>query len=240
MAWRTFFRVITMKKYIFAVAAVLLCVTLCSCGGKNNSSGETLSADITLPAGEIPTAETSSERQTSQETIGESATDGTVTVNESEQPQPQPQPQTESGTQSAETKVSETAAPKTTAPAESTTKHELKKTGEMEFSDSPDNKYLAAVASKYSVDPSLLAAIYTVPDADGNLVLLFDGTKDASGRLVRTKDTLRAIYTVNKEMVSKCASEDESINEYPSGEMKVMYFSVTKYIMPEFETQLNG
>lgn len=206
---------------------VLLCAALAltACGKKNVAN-----ADVTLP----PVSE-----QTSAVTSGETA-------------EPVSQPPTEMPTEyyteaateytqpATEPESTAASAAETTAPAESTTQHELKKTGEMEFSDSAENKYLAAVAKKYGLEPSRLAAIYTVPDNNGNIVLYFDGTTDESGRLVRTADTLAAIYTIDAQMNSQCASENDDLNEYPYGEMKVMYFTVTKHIMPQFEKELNG
>jgi hypothetical protein len=110
----------------------------------------------------------------------------------------------------------------------------------MAFSDIADNRYIKAIADKYGVDSSLLVAIYTVPENDSNMVLQFNGATKADGRLQRDKSTLVAIYTIDKALNSKRASENKSLNEYPYGEMKVIYFSTTKYIMPEFEKELNG
>ncbi len=121
---------------------------------------------------------------------------------------------------------------------ESTTQKNYEKTGEMNFSDSPDNRYIQAIATKYSVDARLLAALYTVPYNDGNIVLRFDGSVDSSGKLIRNKNTLVAIYTVDKNLVSKCASKNPALNEYEEGEMKGIYFSTTSFIMPKFEAQL--
>ena len=125
--------------------------------------------------------------------------------------------------------------PSAAVPQESTT---LGKTGEMAFSDSPDNRYINAVATKYGVDSTRLVALYTVPENDANIVLEFDGTTDASGKLIRNDNTLVAIYSIDKALTSKRASKDSSKNEYPYGEMMVMFISTTKYIMPEFEGQL--
>ncbi len=121
-----------------------------------------------------------------------------------------------------------------------TTEKVYEKTGEMLFSDSADNKYIKAVTNKYGVDTKTLAALYTVPDNDGNIVLQFDGSTDADGKLIRNESTLIAIYSVDKNLNSKRASEDRSLNEYSYGEMKVMFISTTKYIMPEFQEELNG
>lgn len=132
----------------------------------------------------------------------------------------------------------QTTVPETAAPSESSTKYE--RTGESVFTDDPTNKYISSVVSKYNVDPSLLAAVYTIPDADGNIVMEFDGSKDENGKLQRNADTLVAIYTVDKNLNSKRASNDKSKNEYSTIESKTMFFSVTKYIIPKFESELNN
>lgn len=121
-----------------------------------------------------------------------------------------------------------------------TTQKVYEKTGEMEFSDSADNIYIKAIANKYGVESKYLVALYTVPYNDGNIVLQFDGSTDGNGKLIRNESTLIAIYSIDKNLNSKRASEDMSLNEYSYGEMKVMFISTTKYIMPEFQTQLNG
>lgn len=213
-----------MKKLFFL--SVLLCVSLFAACGR----GEVINADVTLPAGQTETtlpalSETAATQQFSQP-ASEAYTGETSTEAVSEAP----------------TEAPETAAPVTEAltEGESTTQYELKKTGEMAFSDSADNKYLAAVAKKYNLDTSLLAAIYTVPDNNGNIVLLFDGSRDDNGRLIRTPDTLKAVYSIDAQLNSECASEDEELNECSFGEMKVILFTVTKHIMPQFEKELNG
>lgn len=121
-----------------------------------------------------------------------------------------------------------------------TTEKVYEKTGEMAFSDNADNKYIKTIVNKYGVDSKNLVALYTVPDNDGNIVLEFDGSTDGNGKLIRNKDTLVSIYSIDKNLNSKRASEKLSLNEYSYGEMKVMFFSTTTYIMPEFEAQLNG
>lgn len=213
-----------MKKLFFL--SVLLCVSLFAACGR----GEVINADVTLPAGQTETtlpalSETAATQQFSQP-ASEAYTWETSTETLSEAP----------------TEAPETTAPVTEAhtEGESTTQYELKKTGEMAFSDSADNKYLAAVAKKYNLDTSLLAAIYTVPDNNGNIVLLFDGSRDDNGRLIRTPDTLKAVYSIDAQLNSECASEDEELNECSFGEMKVILFTVTKHIMPQFEKELNG
>lgn len=125
----------------------------------------------------------------------------------------------------------------TAPPTEETT---MGKTGEMAFSDKPDNRYIKAIADKYSVNANNLIAIYTVPQNDSNMVLEFSGKTDASGKLIRNSSTLVAIYTIDASLNSKRASKDSSKNEYDYGEMSVMYIAVTTYIMPEFKTELDG
>ena len=66
----------------------------------------------------------------------------------------------------------------------------------------------------------------------------FDGTKDENGKLIRDENTLKAIYTVDKSLNSKRASKDAKLNEYSSIESKTMFFTVTKYIIPNFENEL--
>ncbi len=122
----------------------------------------------------------------------------------------------------------------------STTEKVYEKTGEMAFSDSADNKYIKAITTKYGVNAVNLVALYTVPDNDGNIVLEFDGSTDSNGKLIRNKDTLIAIYSIDKNFNSKRASEKLSLNEYSYGEMKVMFFTTTTHIMPEFEAKLKG
>ncbi len=121
-----------------------------------------------------------------------------------------------------------------------TTEKVYEKTGDMAFSDSADNKYINAIVTKYGVDAKTLVALYTVPDNDGNIVLQFDGSTGGNGKLIRNENTLIAIYSIDKNLNSKRASEDTSLNEYSYGEMKVMFISTTKYIMPEFQEELNG
>ncbi|MBQ8184116.1 MAG: hypothetical protein IJ025_09505 [Clostridia bacterium] len=121
-----------------------------------------------------------------------------------------------------------------------TTEKTYEKTGEMAFSDNADNKYIKAIVTKYGVNPENLVALYTVPDNDGNIVLEFDGSKDSNGKLIRDESSLISIYSIDKNLNSKRASETHSLNEYSYGEMKVMFMTTTKYIMPEFKNELNG
>lgn len=225
-----------MKKYFILALSLFMLLCLCSCGNNNNeqitepTTDEYMDAPATnneyvsnsAPTTEAPivsTTQTSPPAFSSAPVSQEPATQQTASQKPSTQ---QPHPQTET-----------TAIP-------ATTKKQLQKTGEMEFSDSGDNKYIKAVVDKYGGDSARLCAIYTVPDNDGNLVLEFDGSADANGKLIRNENTLIAIYSVDKELNCKRASENASLNEYSFAEMKVMFITTKKHIMPEFQTELDG
>lgn len=141
-------------------------------------------------------------------------------------------------TEAAEPATKERESTEKETQKEESTTSKYTRTGESVFSDDPDNKYISAVASKYKLDKSLLAAVYTIPDADGNMVMEFDGTKDENGKLIRNENTLKAIYTIDKNLNSKRASKDSKLNEYSSLEAKTMFFTVTKYIIPKFQNEL--
>lgn len=223
-----------MKKYFLLIIS-LLCVVimLCSCASEQDENSES-TTDTSQYVLQSDTVQTIDGTQSAAITPSSSLPVTDNVTNQGEIPSEA----TENNVTTAPVQ-SITEAPtqvKTTLP--DTTKKELKKTGEMAFSDSADNKYLAAVVQKYGVSSKNLAAIYTVPDNNGNLVLEFDGTTDADGKLIRNSDTLIAIYTVDKQLNCKRASEDSSLNEYSYGEMKVMFITTTKHIMPEFEEEL--
>ncbi len=189
-------------------------------------------------------SETVTEQQTTQEnTTGFSQETEAVTVSEAPAETYTVSVQTEKPTQTvtnAVVKITETTTEKKKKAPDETTTEKYKKTGKSIFSDDKNNKYLKAVAKKYNVLPETLACVYTVPDTNGNIVLQFDGSVDKNNRYIRNNDTLIAIYTIDKELNSKRASNDESLNEYEYGEMKTMFFSVGNWIIPKFETELNN
>ncbi len=79
----------------------------------------------------------------------------------------------------------------------------------MVFSSDPQNAFVSAVVAKYGVNASNLVAYYVSSgNSNGNLVYEFDGTLGSDGRPVRTKDTLKNIYTVSAppELLAKKAS----------------------------------
>ncbi len=216
-----------MKKFKPLSICFMLLLCLCACGNNNDTyittstettENTTLTQTPTFPKETVNSAIINPENTTSTETLAtQQPTQVTTEILNNT-----------SFTEQPETQV------QTTQAVESTSKV-YEKTGEMAFSDDPENKYIKAVSEKYSLDTKNLAALYTVPDNNGNIVLEFNGTLKPDGTPVRNKDTLIAIYTIDKELNSKCASEDNTKNEYSYGEMKVMFFTVTKHIMPEFE-----
>ena len=221
-----------MKKIAVLLSLVSL-ILLCSCSGAGNAQ---ITEPTTIlykeplitnaPETEVPSVSTNSSTAPQ--------TDSSATVSAEAHPavpQPSSEPQPSQVSTEAQSPVSQ---------AESTTKRELQKTGEMAFSDSADNKYINAVAQKYGAAPEKLVAIYTVPDNNGNLVLEFDGTKNEYGKLIRNENTLVAIYSVDKQLSCKRASKSSALNEYSYGEMMVMCITTTKHIMPEFEKEVQG
>ena len=215
-----------MKRNICGFLIICLCLmTAAGCGKTADSSETTQTASLTTQSenivqNQIPTQETSTgeyEASTQEETLTEVISDMATIAPPATPPTAQTEPETEEVSQ-----------------APSTTKV-IEKTGEMAFSDDASNRYIEAISQKYSVDTATLVALYTVPENDSNIVLEFDGTKNSDGTLVRNKDTLIAIYSIDRQLNSKRASEDRNLNEYSYGEMKVMFFTTTNHIMPEFE-----
>lgn len=205
------------KKFIFATLCIVFIFCLCSCGKQSdNTTTNNIVPACSLPLNtqeytQAPTTTATQEEITFEATVGETL------------------PTTELATVPTPT---EEQTESTTMPKPSIS---VEKTGEMAFSDEADNRYISAIASKYGVDAKKLVALYTVPENDSNIVLEFDGSENADGSLIRNKSTLVAIYSIDKELNSKRASEDKALNEYSYGEMKVMFFSTTTYIMNEFE-----
>lgn len=204
-----------MKKILPIIICLGILVSLCACGSseKTTASTQSTTAPTTNEGTTLPKTEATTEPTTEEQTI----------------------PVTEPISDAAPTTEPAPLPTVTDAPTEETT---LGKTGEMAFSDSPDNRYIKSIADKYSVNAEYLVAIYTVPQNDSNMVLEFSGKTDASGKLVRNSSTLVAIYTIDASLVSKRASKDSSKNEYDYGEMMVMFMTVTTYIMPEFKDKL--
>ncbi len=208
-----------MKKCFSLFIAFLTIFSLCGCG---------------ISPTEKPTeSESYATTQTPAAAPSQTAEDTAVAVIPSSTVPPTTEKKTQPSTERTSEKTPEPSTEAQTL-APSTTEAVIQKTGEMAYSDSPDNRYIKAISEKYNVNASLLAALYTVPENDSNIVLQFDGSKNENGAIIRNKKTLVAIYSIDKELNSKCASENKEMNEYSYSEMKVIFFSTTKYIMPEF------
>ena len=210
-----------MKKILCISICVIMLVSLGSCTKTENIYEPTqpTTQETTIPVTDISDPFQETTAQTDAQITFTQTVSQTVTVNVP------PTIPTPVNPQETETSVN-TTVPQTTKT--------LEKTGEMEFSDDESNKYITAVSEKYSVNAQNLCALYTVPENDSNIVLEFDGTKNIDGTPRRDKSTLVAIYSIDRELNSKRASQNTKLNEYSYGEMKVMFFSVTTYIMPEF------
>ncbi len=216
-----------MKKCLLKIVIVGACLlVLAGCGLQDNSVDDTQfsttdntqyyqDSDNTLST-QMQIITSSEQTQESEVTFTETISDSVELITPATVPTPSFVPETESTTLLQTTKTYE-------------------KTGEMAFSDDKNNRYIDAVSQKYGVNSETLVALYTVPENDSNLVLEFDGSKNSDGTHIRNKDSLIAIYSIDKSLNSKRASEDRKLNEYSYGEMKVMFFSTTTYIMPEFE-----
>lgn len=104
------------------------------------------------------------------------------------------------------------------------------------FSDSPNNKYISAIAQKYNVDKSTLVALIKVnAEFPGATVLQFSGKKDANGELLMTKSELKYIYSIDDESgkitrAGRKSSGNDGVNFIES---KATFLLTEKYIIPE-------
>lgn len=220
----------SVKRTIISLVLVLSIVCLCSCTATIDRNEPSSEATTVIEYKTLP-------HETQSAIVGEKPTVNVPAPGESESASA-PNTTAPTTTEPQVTPATEVETGEITEPP--ITQKQPQKTGEMEFSDSPENKYINAVVKKYGTDPKKMVVFYTVPDGNGNIVLEFNGTTDENGKLIRNKDTLVAIYTVDKELNSKRASKDKALNEYPYGEMMVIFLTTTTHIMPEFEAELNG
>ena len=79
----------------------------------------------------------------------------------------------------------------------------LEKQGDAYASADPNNKHIKKIADKYGVDPALLVVLYSEPKSGENVgtnfILEFNGTKDKSGNYIKSPDTLKKVYHIDKE-----------------------------------------
>lgn len=200
-----------MKKVIATLLFVFLCFGLCSCGSSNKNDKTDTSVSVS------DTVASASET----ETAIESEANATTKKNSSAASQSAADDQTEQST-----KINISVPDKT---------------GDMIFTDDAENKFIAAVSSKYNIDSSLLACIYTTAGNDVNYVWQFDGTKDSNGKLIRNTDTLKYVYGVSQDCktIKRTAGLSGNIG-YSAGDGIVTYEATKQLIMPKFEEQLNS
>lgn len=113
--------------------------------------------------------------------------------------------------------------------------------GEMHFSQSASNKFIAIVNASREIDASLLVSVYSLPDTGQNYVLEFNGSTDGAGRLVRTADTLRRVYLIDTSGAIKyvaAASSDETENVSSVENWFCMEVIMKQMIMPEIADDL--
>ncbi len=230
------------KKILFFISflAVIFVTAFSSC--KKTETVNPTSGVLTEVSSEYPQTGTAfTEISTENETdYTEAQNTPQTSAAQTEQAQKNDETQKSSLTTVNSNAEQETQSQNIPAVEQESTSSKYTRTGESVFTDDKNNKYLDAVSKKYNLDADTLVAIYTIPDANGNIVLEFDGSKDENGKPVRNEKTLVAIYSIDKEFNSKRASEDSSLNEYSDIEMKTMFFTVNKYLIPKFENELNG
>ena len=114
----------------------------------------------------------------------------------------------------------------------------------MVFSSDPENIFITAVVSRYGVNASNLVAYYaSSQSSNGNLVYEFDGTLGSDGRPVRTKETLKSIYTVSAppELLAKKASGTAAEGkEYDEKDTKLCQFFTEQVVFRFFAKDLQN
>lgn len=136
-------------------------------------------------------------------------------------------------------------APETTQPATIVFSDEVytvpEKSGDMLFTDDPNNKFIQAVVSKYGVDASLLACIYKNPSSDSNFVWQFNGQTDTNGKPIRNASTLKYVYSISADCNTIARTGGLTGNDGMSLAAGVLLMQTTKQLMiPEFQDQLNA
>ncbi len=130
-----------------------------------------------------------------------------------------------------------------TTKAESTTKkaeideETTKITAVTYYSESPDNKYIKYIASKFRADPfTLRALIRTNTDIPGAVVLQFNGDTDSNGNLLTTEDTLLYVYDISSDGTVKRATGKMNGNiGYTYVESLAAFALAKKYMIPNLE-----
>lgn len=144
-----------------------------------------------------------------------------------------------------------TAAPReTTLPASTTTAAPLETTraaaapdvrtegSDSIFTTNPENKFIKTVSETYGVNPDFLAALYT-ESADNNYVWQFDGTYGEDGKPVRTPETLKYVYALDKNCSNLQRTDGESEFLNCPRQTAIVVFEATKQLLiPKFQEYL--
>ena len=79
----------------------------------------------------------------------------------------------------------------------------LEKQGDAYASADPSNKHIKKIVDEYGVNPDLLVVLYSEPKSGENIgtnyILEFDGSKDKSGNYIKSPDTLKKVYHIDKD-----------------------------------------
>lgn len=118
---------------------------------------------------------------------------------------------------------------------------QLSKTGDNLLSDSPNNKYIKAVNSKYKVDSEYLVAIYSSPDTGNNFVLQFKNQRDENGDIIKSPDTLEKVYRIDSDSKISVATGKATGNIGVSYAEGLLCFNMVKVlIMPQHPDYFTG
>lgn len=214
-----------------AVGAAVLCIALVSVLGKNSIKKEDTTFYNTT-RGSIESV---------SETVGglsdlQGATVGGADVNIDAGGNTQTYSETAGNTYAPQTNNAQTTE------NDAVQKYEqLSKNGDNVLSDHYNNEFIKLVSSKYDVDADLLVAIYSVPDTGNNFVLQFDGTKDSSGNIVKSPDTLKKVYQIDKDKNIKIATGTQSGNVGVSYAEGLFCFNmVKKLVMTQYPDYFTG
>lgn len=118
---------------------------------------------------------------------------------------------------------------------------ELTKNGDNILSDHHNNKYIKLVSEKFGVDKELLVAIYSTPDTGNNFVLEFDGKKDKDGNVIKSPDTLKKVYQIDKNKNISVATGKTTGNigvSYAEGTL--CFNMIQNIVMPQYPEYFTG
>lgn len=145
------------------------------------------------------------------------------------------------------TNTSPTQAPATASPTPTQTtptETESSKEGELLVDSSAENRFIRIVLDQdKELKPALLTAIYTLPDKGQNYVLEWNGQTDKDGKIIRSADTIRRCYLIDKEgKIDSVAATDEKerVNISRTENAVSMNTLIKKILIPAVEGELVG